>query len=57
MRLRNAGRDASRMSVPVLRDCLEILAQGDMTLKGNHGDSWVLLEQTVARLIARAVEG
>ena len=56
-KLRNAGRDASRMSVPVLRDCLEILAQADMTLKGNHGDSWVLLEQTVSRLIARAVEG
>ncbi len=56
-RLRNAVRDASRMSVPVLRDCLEILAQADMTLKGNHGDSWMLLEETVARLIARAVEG
>lgn len=56
-RLRNAARDASRMSVPVLRDCLEILAEADMALKGGGGDPWVLLEQTVARLIARAVEG
>ena len=56
-KLKNAVRDASRMSVPVLRDCLEILANTDTALKSGGGDPWVLLEQTIARLIARAVEG
>jgi len=56
-RLRNAGRDASRLSVPALRNCLEILARTDTVLKMGRGDGWVLLEQTVAQLCCRLREG
>lgn len=56
-RLRNAARDGARMSLAVLRDCLEILAGADLTLKSSPGNPWVVLEQTVARLMARAAEG
>ena len=55
-RLRNAARDASRMSVEMLRDCLAILARADNALKLGQGD-WVLLEQAVTSLIRRAGEG
>jgi len=56
-KLKNAARDGARMSLPVLRDCLDILAKTDLTLKSNPGDPWVVLEQTVTRLMARAAEG
>ena len=56
-RLRNAGRDAARISVPALRDCLEILARTDTALKMGRGDGWILLEQTVAQLCCRLREG
>ena len=56
-KLKNAARDSARMSLPMLRDCLEILAQTDTALKSSAADNWLLLEQTVARLIARAAEG
>lgn len=56
-RLRNAARDAGRMSVGMLRDSLEILAQADNDLKFNSKDARVLLEQTVSRLVARAQLG
>lgn len=56
-RLRNAARDAARLSVPALRDSLEILAGADRRLKTGRADERVLLEQTVARLIDRAQEG
>ena len=57
-KLRNAARDSSRMSVPVLRDCLEILADADTHMKTNYGgDNWQVLEHTVTRLIKRAQEG
>ncbi len=56
-RLRNAARDAARMSVEMLRDCLDILARTDTALKQNHSGDWILLEQTVASLIRRAGEG
>lgn len=55
-KLRNAARDAARMSVAALRDCLEILAATDSALKSGQGDGWLLLEQTVTRLIARGRE-
>lgn len=55
-KLRNAARDAARMSVGALRDCLEILASTDAALKSGSGEGWLLLEQTVARLIARGQE-
>lgn len=50
-KLKNAARDSARLSVDVLRNCLEILANTDTTLKLRSGDEWVLLEQTVARLM------
>lgn len=50
-KLKNAVRDSARLSVDALRNCLEILAQTDTTLKLRSGDEWVLLEQTVARLM------
>ena len=57
-KLRNAARDSARMSVAVLRDCLEILATADTGMKTNYGgDNWLVLEHTVTRLIQRAQEG
>ena len=56
-RLRNAGRDAARISVPALRDCLDILAATDTALKMGRGDGWVMLERTVAQLCNRLREG
>lgn len=53
-RLRNAARDAGRMSVAMLRESLGILAQADNDMKFSSKDSRTLLEQTVSRLIARA---
>ena len=44
-------------SETALRDCLEILAQADTSIKMDHGSEWTLLEQTVTRLICRAQEG
>ena len=56
-RLRNAGRDAARIGITALRDCLETLARTDTALKMGRGDGWVLLEQTVAQLCRRLREG
>ncbi|MBQ4332413.1 MAG: DNA polymerase III subunit delta [Clostridia bacterium] len=56
-RLRHAARDGARLSVTALRDCLDILAQADTSIKMDHGSEWTLLEQTVTRLICRAQEG
>lgn len=53
-RLRNAARDAGRMSVPMLRESLEILARADYDMKFGGQDGRMALEQTVSRLIARA---
>lgn len=53
-RLRNAARDAGRMSIAMLRDSLEILAQADSDMKFSRQDERTLLEQTVSRLLARA---
>lgn len=53
-RLRNAARDAGRMSVAMLRESLEILAQADGDMKFGRQDDRTLLEQTVSRLLARA---
>ncbi len=53
-RLRNAARDASRLSVEALRDCLALLADADGALKsGGQSDARVLLEQTVTALSER----
>ena len=50
-RLRNAARDSARLSLPVLRDSLETLADADRRLKSSRADKRVVLEETAARLI------
>ncbi len=50
-RLRNAARDASRLSVATLREGLEVLAEADRRLKFTPADNHVVLEETAARLI------
>lgn len=50
-KLKNGARDSARIPIDTLRKCLEILAETDTTLKLRSGDEWVLLEQTVARLM------
>ena len=50
-KLKNAARDSARHSVDTLRKCLDVLAETDTTLKLRSGDEWVLLEQTLARLM------
>ncbi len=55
-RLRNASRDARRMSVPMLRDALEILACADRDLKSTGADPRIRVEQTVAQLLERVRE-
>lgn len=56
-RLRNAARDASRLSIDVLRRSLDTLAQADLRLKSSRTDKRVVLEQTAARLIVLAKGG
>lgn len=50
-KLKNAARDSGRIGIEALRRCLDILAETDTTLKLRSGDEWVLLEQTVSRLM------
>lgn len=50
-RLRNASRDAAKLSLPALRECLEVLAEADMRLKSSRMDKRTVLEQAVAALI------
>ncbi len=53
-RLRNAARDAARLSVATLREGLEVLAEADRRLKFTMADDRVVLEETTARLIVLA---
>ena len=55
-RLRNALRDAARLSLPALRDSLAVLARADTALKLGRADERVTLEETVARLLLLARE-
>lgn len=50
-RLRNAARDASRLSMAALREGLEVLAEADRRLKFTSADNHIVLEETAARLI------
>ncbi len=50
-RLRNAARDASRLSAATLREGLEVLAEADRRLKFTPADNHIVLEETAARLI------
>ena len=50
-KLKSAARDCGRQTIDILRICLQILAETDTALKLRSGEDWVLLEQTVARLM------
>lgn len=50
-RLRNAARDASRLSVATLREGLDVLAEADRRLKFTPADNRIVMEETAARLI------
>ncbi len=56
-RLRNAARDAARLSVVTLREGLEVLAEADRKLKFTPADNHVVLEETAARLILLTRKG
>ena len=53
-RLKNAARDASRLSMATLRAGLEVLAETDRRLKFTAADNHTVLEETAARLIVLA---
>lgn len=52
-RLTNAARDASKLSINQLRECLEILAQADEKLKLNFEESKtrLIIEQVMVKLV------
>lgn len=50
-------RNNTRLSVALLRDCLDCLAKADRRMKFGGGDPWMLLERTVATLLCRVEEG
>ena len=56
-RLRNAARDASRLSVDTLREGLEVLAAADRRLKSTGVNQRVITEETTARLIVLTRKG
>lgn len=49
-RLTNGARDASRLDLPTLRKCLDVLSEADMKLKMSSDDSVIVLEQLMVRL-------
>ena len=51
-RLRNAARDCASLDLSRLRAALELLSKADRMLKGSRTDRRVILEQTVAGLLA-----
>ena len=56
-RIRNAFRDAARLSIVTLRDCLAILSAADVQLKSTRCDAQAAAEQTVAALLAKIAGG
>ena len=51
-RIRNAFRDVSPYSARTLRGCLWVLAEADLTLKSSKADGRIVLEETLARILA-----
>ena len=49
-RLTNAARDASKLDLPTIRKCLEVLSEADMKLKTSYGDDVIILEQLMVKL-------
>lgn len=50
-RLRNAARDAARLTDAALAESIALLAETDMAMKSAPGDRRIMLEQTVVKLI------
>lgn len=49
-RLTNGARDASKMDLPTLRKCLEVLSEADMKLKKSNDDEVIVLEKLMVKL-------
>jgi DNA polymerase-3 subunit delta len=49
-RLTNAARDASKLDLPTIRKCLEVLSEADMRLKKSYDSDIIILEQLMVRL-------
>lgn len=49
-RLTNAARDASKLDLPTIRKCLEVLSEADMKLKKSHDNEVIVLEQLMVKL-------
>lgn len=48
--LANGARDSSRIDLPTLRKCLDVLSQADMKLKMSSDDNVIVLEQLMVKL-------
>lgn len=48
--LTNGARDASKIDLPTLRKCLDVLSEADMKLKKSFDDETIVLEQLMVRL-------
>ncbi len=48
--LTNGARDASKIDLPTLRKCLDVLSEADMKLKMSSDDNVIVLEQLMVRL-------
>ncbi|MGI5894517.1 MAG: DNA polymerase III subunit delta [Candidatus Merdivicinus sp.] len=56
-RIRNAFRDAGRISILTLRECLSILAEADVQLKSQRCEPQAVAEQVTAALLAQIAGG
>ncbi len=52
--LRNAARDAGKVSLATLRACIALLAKADTAMKSSSMDNWWILQRTVSELLTRA---
>ncbi|MBQ7295115.1 MAG: DNA polymerase III subunit delta [Clostridia bacterium] len=48
--LTNGARDSSKIDLPTLRKCLDVLCEADMKLKMSSDDNVIVLEQLMVRL-------
>lgn len=48
--LANGARDASKIDLPTLRRCLDVLSEADMKLKMSSDDNVIVLEQLMVKL-------
>lgn len=55
-RLRYAAQDASKLSIPQIRKCLDILAEADKMLKSSRADNRFILEKAMMQLLLASNE-